>query len=1302
MTHNDTGNVEVPLDEVLITHELARRPVRAPDHRAESRALTLLSQELVTHPRGVLQRLAELALQLCRAGTAGVSILEPGADGDVFRWHAMAGAHAAALGGAVPRGDSPCGVVIERNTTLLFDGPARRFASLRCEGPALLECLLVPWAIDDQPIGTVWVIAHDPERHFDAEDARLLAELSSFAAAAHRVVKALDDARPAGDIDRGLATLRHHVETRAGGMVEAALLSSPAILRPLLELHVAPPGQADLAAALAPVLNRACALAGAACGRIELAAGPDAGRAIVAHRTHGAAAGYRNDVVPIARAAATDAPYALPLVAHDGTELGTLRLALARPPADGSGLLDLLARTAAGAIERHRSHAARRDDARREAFLLRLNDTLRPLADPRRIQEEAARVLRAHLGVDRIGYAADCGDGEHVIVTHADGTSASAFGRKMRYADYGPGLLAALRTGRPVVRPDVQTDPGLDAAARAAHAVLGAAAVTDVPLVKDGRLVAILFAHHGRPRAWSDADLAVMQETAERTWAAVERAQAQAEREATHVELMRQSRFVATTLDALPDFVYAFDRSHRFVYVNRAMEELYGMAAGALVGRSFADLDFPSDLAARLDGHLDTIFRTGVTIQDEVYFTSPTGTSAYFQFRWGPVLAEDGSVEQVVGVSRDTTGRRMLEARLRESEERAAFLLRLSDAMRSLDDADAIEATATRMVAAHLGASRVLIGEFEDGRVHIRRDHVEGVASLAGTYPMPALGARALAAFERGEPFVVEDTARDALTDSTTRAGWISVGIASHVGVGLYSGGRVAGVFCVHHAAPRHWNAAEVNLVREAAERTWAAIERVRAEQALKEADRRKDEFLATLAHELRNPLAPISNAIQLMRRADSRDAADRLTGIVERQVRQIVKLVDDLMEIARISRGKIELDRRALALADIVRDAVEASRPQVERAGHLLDVTVPDASLVVHGDAVRLTQVLTNLINNAAKYTDGSAGTGGRIELLARREGAAVALRVRDNGRGIPAAQLPHVFDMFAQPHLGNRGDGDGLGIGLAIVRKLVEMHDGTVEAHSAGPGCGSEFVVRLPLLHDAAPDGDTGSGETTRAALAGHRILVVDDNADAADTLALLLDAHGVRARAVYGGPAALAALPGFAPSVVLLDLGMPEMDGFDVARAIRAEGHAHVRIVALTGWGQQADRERTRAAGFDHHLTKPVDLAALATWLASAWAEGRPPYSPFATPSRRGSAPPNHNGTPWISMRAMPCRPDVCSNTRTLWPRASSAFTSDNGKRPASSSVGPLRLPKFGREMACCMSRPQSSVPTRTLAT
>jgi CheY-like chemotaxis protein len=386
-------------------------------------------------------------------------------------------------------------------------------------------------------------------------------------------------------------------------------------------------------------------------------------------------------------------------------------------------------------------------------------------------------------------------------------------------------------------------------------------------------------------------------------------------------------------------------------------------------------------------------------------------------------------------------------------------------------------------------------------------------------------------------------------------------------------------------------------LVRAAAERAWPAIEHARAVEALKEADQRKDEFLATLAHELRNPLAPISNAVHLMRRPDGRRVTDRLMGIVERQVHQIVKLVDDLLEISRITRGKIELDRQPVRLADAVQDAVETSRPLVERARHQLSVTLPDEALTLCADSVRLTQVLSNLINNAAKYTE----AGGRIWLDAEREGDGVAIRVRDNGLGIPGDQLPRVFDMFAQAQQpGEISGSDGLGIGLAIVRKLVEMHGGTVEAHSPGPRLGSEFVVRLPLL----PETDTAcpmAAAMPRGALGGHHILVVDDNRDAADTLALLLESHGAVTRVVYDGEAALAELDVFTPDTVLLDLGMPGMDGLEVARRLRADpSRAGLRIVALTGWGQESDRRRTREAGFDHHLTKPVDFMALEAWL------------------------------------------------------------------------------------------------------
>ncbi|MFC5548892.1 PAS domain S-box protein [Massilia aerilata] len=369
----------------------------------------------------------------------------------------------------------------------------------------------------------------------------------------------------------------------------------------------------------------------------------------------------------------------------------------------------------------------------------------------------------------------------------------------------------------------------------------------------------------------------------------------------------------------------------------------------------------------------------------------------------------------------------------------------------------------------------------------------------------------------------------------------------------------------------------------------------VQAEDALKDADRRKDEFLATLAHELRNPLAPISNAVQLMRRPDGRRQSDRVVEMVGRQVRQIVRLVDDLMEVSRITRGKIDLRLERVPVAEIIHSAVETSQLPIERAGHQLAVALPEEPLVLLADRVRLTQVFANLLNNAAKYTD----PGGRIWVDVWREDGHAVVSVRDTGIGIPPEALGRVFDMFAQAHRAvGRGQG-GLGIGLTMVRSLVEMHHGSVEAHSAGGGMGSEFLVRLPLAaqDDERPERPGAAQAQPHAPFAGQRILVVDDNRDAADTLGLLLEADGAEVRVVYDGRSALAMAESFMPSSVLLDIGMPVMDGYEVARRLRQdERFAGMRIIALTGWGQDADRRQTRNRGFTHHLTKPVSLEEL----------------------------------------------------------------------------------------------------------
>jgi signal transduction histidine kinase/ActR/RegA family two-component response regulator len=375
--------------------------------------------------------------------------------------------------------------------------------------------------------------------------------------------------------------------------------------------------------------------------------------------------------------------------------------------------------------------------------------------------------------------------------------------------------------------------------------------------------------------------------------------------------------------------------------------------------------------------------------------------------------------------------------------------------------------------------------------------------------------------------------------------------------------------------------------------------ERQQVEEALRDADRRKDEFLATLAHELRNPLAPIRNSLHILRLSTSSDpAAEQICQMMERQVSHLVRLVDDLMEVSRITRGKVELRKEHLDVATVIRSAVESSRPLIEASGHQLAISVPVEPVFIDGDLIRLSQVVSNLLNNAAKYME----YGGQIWLGAREDGDDVFISVRDSGIGIPAEMLSHIFKMFTQVDRSTRLAQGGLGIGLALVETLVEMHGGDVHAHSLGRGEGSEFVVRLPLSKVASVSTSHPIHGRT-ADLTKRRVLVVDDNRDAAQSLGMLLKLLGSEVRVVHDGPAALSIIPSYAPNVVILDIGMPGMDGYEVARRIRQQSHGRdLMLIALTGWGQEEDRHRTSEAGFDYHLLKPADIAALKTLFSS----------------------------------------------------------------------------------------------------
>ncbi|NIE62882.1 response regulator [Burkholderia sp. Ax-1719] len=406
------------------------------------------------------------------------------------------------------------------------------------------------------------------------------------------------------------------------------------------------------------------------------------------------------------------------------------------------------------------------------------------------------------------------------------------------------------------------------------------------------------------------------------------------------------------------------------------------------------------------------------------------------------------------------------------------------------------------------------------------------------------------------------------------------------------------------HAEP-HWMRSSAAPLRDGAGRVIGACVVVQdvtqlksAEQALQEADRRKDEFLATLAHELRNPLAPIRNGLHILRLAGTGSAAAQRThDMLERQLDHMVRLVDDLMEVSRITGGKIGLRKEAVELGSVLRQAVETTRALIDAAGHRLTVSLPPEPLMLDADPVRLSQVVANLLNNAAKYTD----PGGQIWLTAHveRDGDdnRAVVSIRDNGMGISAAMLPKVFDLFIQGERTYSRAQGGLGIGLTLVRSLVELHGGSVEAISEGLGRGSEFVLRLPMAAAARADETDERPALPAHTLIGRNILIVDDNRDAADSLGVLLELLGAQVRIVRDGPAALAMFDSWQPDVVLLDIGMPGMDGYEVARRARAHpASAGVVLIALTGWGQDEDRRRSKEAGIDFHLVKPVDMRAL----------------------------------------------------------------------------------------------------------
>jgi PAS domain S-box-containing protein len=572
------------------------------------------------------------------------------------------------------------------------------------------------------------------------------------------------------------------------------------------------------------------------------------------------------------------------------------------------------------------------------------------------------------------------------------------------------------------------------------------------------------------------------------------------------------------------------------------------------------------------------------------------GTRRRMETHAVPLRWPGGGLVQLA-ITHDITERKRAEDALKQSEERLRLLWEAATVLLTTDDPDAMLRSLFAKIGPHFALDtyfNFLLNETGDGLrlgscAGIPEEEAHKITRLE--FGQAVCGTVAL----RRQPIVATHIQQSDEPMVQLVKGY---GVRAYACNPLLVEGRLLGTLSFASHSRDEFDADDLEFLRTISQYVTVAYERLRLVRQLQEQDRRKDEFLATLAHELRNPLAPIRNGLQLLRLAGGNPATlNQARPMMERQVQQMVRLVDDLLDVSRINRNKLELRKEWVELAGVVRSAVETSRPLIEAAAHELTVSLPREPVLLDADPVRLAQAFSNLLNNAAKYSE----RGGHIWLTAEHLGSEIMVRVRDTGIGVPADKLPHIFEMFVQVDRSLERSQGGLGIGLTLVQRLVQMHGGSVEARSDGPGKGSEFVVRLPVVSVPKPQDSQGSGEAAGQQVR-HRILVVDDNRDSADSLAMMLKLLGHEVATAHDGLQAVEMVGAFQPNVALLDLGMPKLNGYDAARRIRDKwGKNDLVLIALTGWGQEEDRRRTREAGFNHHLVKPVDLDALQKLIA-----------------------------------------------------------------------------------------------------
>ncbi len=829
----------------------------------------------------------------------------------------------------------------------------------------------------------------------------------------------------------------------------------------------------------------------------------------------------------------------------------------------------------------------------RAEFLGDLSGRLAALSSEAEIIALAVSSIGAWLGAHRCYFVECYPEADRIVVTRnwvrdegadiAGKYTLHEFGGAEWWAHYASGDFAVS---------DVRRHP-LTRDSAAAYERLGVISYAVQPFKSEGPVAAVLAVTEDKPRHWTEEELALIENAVARIWPLVLRSRS----EAALRESRRQLRMVS---DHMPALISYLDRDEVFLFANGLYEEWFGVKPDAIKGKPLNELLGPDTYNQRAP------YIARVMQGQAVKFEGPTRHRELgwrdLEISYVPDFTAAGRVRGFFVMALDITERKTTEKLLQRQARRLRLLWEAAGVILTADDPDVMLQQVFRKISPLLEVDtyfNFMVNETGDA-LRLQSCHGITAEQRAGLgrleFGQAVCGTVALQRQPRIACSI--QSSDDPLVQLVK-----GFGIRAYACNPLMAGDELLGTLSFASRTRDSFDPDELEFMETISHYVTGAYARLRLLEDLRTADRRKDEFLATLAHELRNPLAPIRTGLEVMKMAgDKPETRERVRATMERQVEQLVMLVNDLLDVSRITRGKLQLRKGPALLDEIVRSAVETSHPLIEEAGHRLMLTLPASPVKVEADPHRLAQVISNLLNNAARYTP----RGGEIFLEVHPDDEReVRVSVRDTGMGIPAAMLDRIFDMFTQVETSFRSEGGGLGIGLTLVKSLVEMHGGEVGAESPGPGLGSTFSFRLPVLHRAPGPAVLPVAEPlVSAATLRRRVLVVDDNEAAATILAMSIEQLGHDLRVARNGIEGLAQAEDFQPDLILMDLGMPEMDGWEAARRIRGEewGRGMV-LVALTGWGQDDDRRKTREAGFDHHLVKPAHPTAIRELLAEA---------------------------------------------------------------------------------------------------